>query len=130
MARYDLDIRNGDGEADPEGIGLRAEAGRATEDFTRCGDHSSRHDGRQSRPASETVGAMRFRWSATAGARLRWIQPRWTDFARRTTTSLKLRLLGCVALALIVSLGIGGAIGGWNVSRVGQTKMRSALEMG
>jgi two-component system sensor histidine kinase UhpB len=44
--------------------------------------------------------------------------------------SLQFRLLGCLALALIVSLGIGGAIAAWDASRVGQTKMWSAVSVG
>jgi two-component system sensor histidine kinase UhpB len=75
---------------------------------------------------------VKFPWvgPATAGARLRWVRPRWTEFARRAATSLQLRLLACVALALIVSLGIGGAIAAWDASRVGQTKMWSAVSVG
>src|SRR5258708_27568904 len=72
------------------------------------------------------------RWfrRAIARASLRWIQPRWTDGARRAATSLQVRLLGCVALALIVSLALGGTIAFWNASRLCQTEMRAVLDVG
>jgi two-component system sensor histidine kinase UhpB len=52
------------------------------------------------------------------------------DVARRTMTSLRFRLLGCVVLALILSLGFGGAIACWNASRLAQTEMRTVLALG
>jgi two-component system sensor histidine kinase UhpB len=50
--------------------------------------------------------------------------------APRPTMSLQMRLLGCVALALVVSLALGGAIASWNASRSARAEMRGALAIG
>jgi two-component system sensor histidine kinase UhpB len=54
-------------------------------------------------------------------------QPHSKEVARRGATSLRLRLLGCVALALIASLGIGGAIACWNGGTLARAEMRTVL---
>jgi len=61
------------------------------------------------------------------GVEPRLDQPNRKEVARRWATSLRHRLLGCVALALIVSLGLGGAIACWDGSRQARTEMRTVF---
>src|SRR5260221_7462138 len=77
--------------------------------------------------SSRKVWAVRLFRRLAHGTESTFAQPHWKTVARRPATSLRFRLLGCVALALITSLGFGGAIACWNASRVAQTEMRTVL---
>src|SRR6266849_2540533 len=68
--------------------------------------------------------------SRRLGAKFSSTQSQRERGAPRRAMSLQLRLLVYVALALVVSLVLGGAAACWNASRLAQTEMRAVRAVG